>query len=388
MIERKASVHLKKLAGYFRSIAIVGPRQSGKTTLAKSVFSDKPYKSFENPTERNLFLEDPKSYLNKFKISGAIFDEAQRVPEIFSYLQSIIDESEETGRFILTGSNNFLMQENITQTLAGRIAYLDLVPFSIEEIKNSYLSEKYSNCWQYIFYGSYPEPTVKGYNPIWFETYIRTYIERDVRQLKNIENLLAFEKLLHACAGRVGQILNVSALAMDIGVAVNTINSWLSLLESSYIIYLLKPHFKNFNKRITKSPKLYFYDTGLASHLLRIGSPEQLELTSSYKGHLFENFIINEMLKNRYNMGLRSNLYFWRDNTGHEVDVIIDEGETLHPIEIKSGTTVNTDYFKGLKFWEKLTSNPEGTVIYTGDEIQLRNNNNTKVLPWQKVTEL
>lgn len=387
MIERKASAHLLKLAEYFRSIAIVGPRQSGKTTLAKSVFPQKPYISFENPISRNYFMDDPLGFLNNYKSGGAIFDEVQRVPEIFSYLQSLLDESDERGRFILTGSNNFLMQENIKQTLAGRIAYLDLIPFSLAEINSSYLSEQYNNCWQYIVYGSYPEPTVKGYNYQWFESYIRTYIERDVRQLKNIENLIVFEKLLYACAGRVGQILNVSSLAMDIGVAVNTINSWLSLLESSYIIYLLKPHFKNFNKRIVKSPKLYFYDTGLASHLLRINDPKQLELTSSYKGPLFENFIINELLKNLFNVGLRSNLYYWRDNTGHELDILVDNGETLVPVEIKAGETINEDYFKGLKFWEKLTSKQEGTIIYAGNEIQ-RRSNNINVLPWREVAKL
>lgn len=381
MVIREAGKHLHKLAKQFRSIAVVGPRQSGKSTLVKQVFPDKPYVSFETPSVRQFFNNDPQGFLDTYS-KGALFDEVQRVPELFSYLQEVIDASDKRGRFILTGSNNFALQENITQSLAGRIGYMDLLPFSRSEInsiaRNGY-ADKANN---YIFNGGYPEIATRKSKPdSWFPSYIRTYIERDIRQIKSIENLAAFEKLLLLCAGRVGQQLNMSSLAIEAGVNVNTVQAWLGLLQSSYVIYLLKPHHSNFNKRVVRTPKLYFYDTGLACSLLGITAAKDLTF-NMYKGPLFENFIINELLKNRFNQGLRSNLYYWRDNTGNEIDVVIDNGGKLLPIEIKSGATVTDDFFKGIRFWQKLTGAKKGLVIYGGEEGQKRSNG-IEVASWK-----
>ncbi|MEQ8686651.1 MAG: ATP-binding protein [Imperialibacter sp.] len=384
MIIRIADKEIRVLASMYKSLAIVGPRQSGKTTLAKHIFGSKPYVSLENPDARQFAESDPRGFLEQYP-NGAVLDEIQRVPQLFSYLQQIIDESSETGLFILSGSNNFLLQENISQSLAGRIAYLFLLPFSIEELAKEGLLP--SDAYQAMFAGGYPPIYDLKIPPsTWYLNYIRTYVERDVRQIKNITNLGAFERFLRLCAGRVGQLLNMNSLGIEAGVDHKTVASWLGVLESSFIVHLLRPHHQNFNKRIVKMPKLYFYDTGLACALLGIQNEAQLT-THPLRGSLFENFVISEMVKTRFNKNEPNNLYFWRDSTGNEIDVIIDKAGKLYPVEIKSGKTVTDDYFKGLNFWSKITGAAEGVVVYAGDAQQKRSNG-MEVRPWNQAGEL
>ncbi len=384
MIVRNAETTLKKLAIQFKAIALTGPRQSGKSTLARTSFPKKKYVSLENPDIRESALNDTRGFLKSMP-DGAIIDEAQRVPELFSYLQQVLDESNEKGRFILTGSNNFLMLENISQTLAGRIGYLELLPFSYNEIQKIPEQEFHLN--RLIFSGGYPAVTFDQIDPqFWFPSYIRTYIERDVRQIKNITNLNLFQKLLYLCAGRIGQQLNLNNLAIECGVDHKTIGAWIGILQASYVIHLLPPFYNNFSKRIIKSPKLYFYDTGLACALLRINFSAQLTNHSS-RGALFENYIINELIKKRFNKGLRSNLFYWRDVSGHEIDVIIDHGSSVYAVELKSGMTVISDFFKGLLFWQELTKYKKSYIIYGGEESQSRSNG-IEIIPWNKLDVL
>jgi uncharacterized protein len=384
MVIRTATEEVKDLARKFKAIAIVGPRQSGKTTLTKYVFGNKPYVSLENPDIRQFAMSDPRSFLEQYS-GGAIFDEAQRVPELFSYLQQILDENPSKGQFILIGSNHFLLQENISQSLAGRIAYLYLLPFSIQEAEEAL--KKKQTVEDALYRGGYPPIYDNKIEPEkWLPNYIRTYIERDVRQIKNISNLNVFERFLKLCAGRTGQLLNMSSLAIEAGVDSKTIASWLGVLESSFIIHLLQPHHQNFNKRIVKMPKLYFYDTGLVCSLLGITKPAQLNL-HPLKGALFENFVIGELVKEKFNKNLSINLYFWRDNTGNEIDIIVDDGTTLYPLEIKAGKTITTDYFRNFQFWNKISGVTGGSVVYAGSEFQKRSNEIT-VMPWNKVTSV
>nr|WP_262916294.1 ATP-binding protein [Aestuariivivens marinum] len=382
MIQRVAQQELLNLSRQYKAIAVVGPRQSGKTTLVKHVFPDKVYMSLENPDTRRFALEDPRGFLGQFS-KGAILDEVQRAPELFSFLQQVLDEKEETVQFILTGSNNFLLQQSITQSLAGRVGYLNLLPFSLLEIKDiapKTIHEK-------LFKGFYPPLYNKPFEiSKWFSNYIRTYIERDVRQLKGIENLVLFERFLRLCAGRVGQLLNKSTMAIEVGVDNKTIESWISVLEASFVLFRLLPHHKNFNKRIVKMPKLYFYDVGLASALLGIQKADQLEL-HPFKGNLFENMVIVELLKQRLNKGETNNLYFWRNSRGNEIDIIIDNFEALMPVEIKSGKTITADYFKGLSYWNKLTGMQGGKIIYAGEDYQKRSNG-FEVIPLNLLTEI
>jgi len=381
MIERTAKKELLDLSNQFKSVAVIGPRQSGKTTLTKNVFPDKRYVSLENPDTRLYAEDDPRGFLSQFP-NGAILDEAQRTPKLFSYIQQILDESKSKGKFIITGSNNFLLQESIVQSLAGRVAYIKLLPLSIPELKSANLLEENIN--SFILKGGYPPIYDQNIPPNkWHQNYINTYLEKDVRQIKNITNLSLFERFLRLCAGRTGQLLNMNSLGIEVGVDSKTIASWIAVLESSFVIHLLRPHHQNFNKRIVKMPKLYFYDTGLAAALLGIQNEQQLD-THPGKGSLFENMVIIEMLKSRFNLGLSDNLYFWRDNVGNEIDVLIDEGGTLYPIEIKAGKTINTDYFKGINFWNKLTSGIGGTIIYAGNQSQIRSND-INIYPWNSI---
>jgi predicted AAA+ superfamily ATPase len=381
MVKREAEKELRDLSTQFKAVALVGPRQSGKTTLTRSCFTEKEYVSLENPDQRNFARDDPRGFLAQYP-HGAILDEAQHTPEIFSYLQQILDESDGPGKFILTGSNNFLLQQNIVQSLAGRIAYLYLLPFSVPELQSADILPNDVN--KLLFTGGYPPIYNQNIAPEkWFPNYIRTYVERDVRLIKNITDLAAFERFIKLCAGRTGQLLNKSNLGIEVGVDSKTIAAWIGILESSFIIYLLQPHHVNFNKRVVKMPKLYFYDTGLVTNLLGIQNEQQLNL-HPLKRNLFENFIISELIKKRYNAGGSNNLYFWRDSKGNEVDVIVDNGNTLFPIEIKAGQTITSEYFKGINFWNELTGNKEGAVIYAGKNIQKRSSG-VNVIPWTKM---
>jgi predicted AAA+ superfamily ATPase len=373
MIQREAENELRTLATQFKSVAVVGPRQSGKTTLVRKVFTNLPYANLENPDVRRFALEDPRGFLSNYP-DGAVLDEIQRAPELFSYLQQILDEHEEYGLFILTGSNNFLLQENISQSLAGRVGYLFLLPLSLNEIG---VAEKNIN--QIIYNGCYPslyndQPEASRF----YANYIRTYIERDVRLIKNISDLLTFERFLRLCAGRIGQLLNMSSLAAEVGVDVKTISAWIAVLEASFIVFRLAPWHENFNKRVVKMPKLYFYDTGLAVALLGVEMASQLTLHPS-RGSLFENLVVVEFLKRRYNRGKLNNLFFWRDNSGNEIDLLLQIDNQRMPVEIKSGQTISNDSFKGILFWNKLTNQEGGILIYGGDMMQKRSNGITVV---------
>ena len=368
---RHATTKIKTLAGQFKILAVTGPRQSGKTTLVKEIFKDKPYVSLENPDTRRFATEDPRAFLQQYS-TGAVLDEVQRVPEIFSYLQEIIDNSKKSGQFILTGSNNFLLQQNISQSLAGRVAYIQLLPFSIPELFSEDDPMPDEN--NLLFTGLYP-PVYDQHIPPqdWYPNYIRTYVERDVRQIKNVTDLIVFERFMRLLAGRTGQELNLSSLSVEVGVDTKTIQSWIGILESSFIIYLLRPHHRNFNKTIVKRPKLYFYDTGLVCSLLGITSETQL-LTHPLRGSLFESLVVTEMVKKRTNRGEAVNLYYWRDKTGHEIDIIVDEGDVLLPIEIKAGKTITTEFFRNLLYWKGLSGMKKGVLIYSGSDHQQRSN--------------
>ncbi|PKP02224.1 MAG: AAA family ATPase [Bacteroidetes bacterium HGW-Bacteroidetes-6] len=379
MIYRHSEKELIALARQFKAIAVTGPRQAGKTTLVRKVFPEKPYVSLENPDTRLFAQEDPRGFLKNYP-QGAILDEIQRVPEIFSYLQQTLDESNQQGMFILTGSNNFLLQENISQSLAGRVAYLFLLPLSCEEIGGI------SNIDDFLLKGCYP--ALYNSDIEWskyYANYIRTYIERDVRLMKNIADLHTFEKFLRLLAGRTGQLLNMSNLANDTGVDIKTIGAWISILEMSFLVFRLQPYHENFNKRVIKTPKVYFYDTGIASNLLGITNKNQIAF-HPLRGHLFENAVIVDFMKRRFNAGKSNNLFFWRDNTGHEIDLLIIGSNKNIPIEIKSGQTIASDYFKGIHFWHKLTQSEGGFIIYGGDSRQERSNG-IKVLPFNQMKE-
>lgn len=366
MIYREAEKELQLLSAQVKAVAVTGPRQSGKTTLVKKVFKEKAYVNLENPDLRQFAREDPRGFLSNYP-DGAILDEVQRVPELFSYLQQILDEKEQNGSFILTGSNNFLLNSNISQSLAGRVGYLFLLPLDIGEINPG---ANMSN--QLIFKGGYPEIYQKDINPKkYYDNYIRTYVERDVRLLKNITDLYTFERFLRLCAGRTGQLLNMSSLAADVGVDVKTIGSWLGVLEASFIAFRLYPYHENYNKRIVKMPKLYFYDTGLASALMGIEDVSQLTI-HPLRGGLFENLVVVDFLKRLYNNGKQNNLYFWRDNIGNEVDLLIKKGANRYPVEIKSAQTISDEFFKGIRYWNKLTNTEGGYLVYAGDMLQKR----------------
>jgi predicted AAA+ superfamily ATPase len=385
MIKRIISDKLKKLSLKFPVVSVVGPRQSGKTTLAKSVFPKADYVSLEDPDIREFAVKDPRGFLANHNKS-VIIDEVQRVPNLFSYIQSIVDKKKTAGQFILTGSQNILLHQNISQTLAGRVAILKLLPFSLEELENSVYKMKQSE--EYMIKGFYPRIYDKRIQPAdWYPNYIQTYVERDVRLIKNISDLMTFQKFVKMCAGRIGQILNLSSLGNDCGINHNTAKDWLSILESSYIIFLLKPYYKNFNKRLIKMPKLYFYDTGLASSLLGIQNKNQLN-THYLKGSLFESFILSEMVKNMFNKGIEPNYYYWRDKVGHEIDCIAEKANGTLQIEIKSGKTIADDYFIGLKYWAKLTKNgnKNSYLIYNGDEDQKRTYAN--VVSWNNISRM
>ena len=384
MIRRDAQIKLHDLSSSFKAIAVIGPRQAGKTTLVKSTFPNKPYYSLENPDTRNFAIEDPRGFFASIP-NGAILDEVQRVPQLFSYLQEILDNSSEKGIFILTGSNNFLLQENISQTLAGRVAYLNLLPFSVNELIAAKSLPETDE--EILFNGFYPPLYDQNINPLdWMPNYIKTYIERDVRQIKNITDLIAFEKFMRVLAARTGQELNLSAISNEIDVTLKTIQSWIGILENSFIIYLLRPYHQNYNKTIVKRPKVYFYDTGLVCSFLRISNASQLE-NYPLKGAIFETMVVIELVKKFTNKGKIPPLYYWRDKTGHEIDVIIENNEKIVPIEIKSGKTINNSFFKQLKYWNKLSKNHNALILYSGAQEQQRSDG-TLISNWQNIKQI
>lgn len=386
-IPRIAASKLKQLASTFPVVALLGPRQSGKTTLAKTVFSHFAYVNLENLAMRDFAAHDPCYFLDTYsKKQGLIIDEIQHVPELFSYIQVRVDESQKMGGFILTGSQNFLLHEKIAQSLAGRIAILTLLPLSFDEIKS--LKKNFPYYEEILFNGGYPRIYAEKTTALdWYPNYIRTYLERDVRQIKNVTDLMSFQYFVKLCAGRIGQLVNWSDLGRDAGISYNTAKAWISLLESSYILFLLQPYHKNFSKRLVKSPKLYFYDTGLACSLLGIESVKQLE-THYLKGNLFESFILSELMKARLNQGLGPNCYFFRDHTGHEIDCILENADHVKLIEIKSGRTITSDFLEGFAYWKKPIEQQKSSafLVYGGRELQTRTI--ASIVPWNALSSI
>ena len=344
MIPRILSTKIKQLRNQFPVLMLTGPRQSGKTTLLRAIYTDLPYATLEDPDTRALAIDDPRGFLSNFP-HGGIFDEVQVAPVLFSYIQGIVDKNKI--HFVLSGSQNFLLSEKITQSLAGRTSILKLLPFSFEELKGTpYTADDWETM---VYQGGYPPLYDRQISPTdFFPSYINTYIERDVRQIKNIENLNSFSSFLKLCAGRIGQVLNVQGLAHDVGISPNTAKAWLSVLSASYIIFFMEPHHRNFNKRLIKSPKMYFYDTGVACSLLGIEKKEQLN-SHFLKGGLFENYVVNEFVKHRTNQGKNPNISFWQSKDRKEIDLLIDRGDNMSAIEIKSGKTWSSSFFENLK---------------------------------------
>lgn len=343
MIPRVLASTLKRLSAGFPILAVTGPRQSGKTTLVRKLFADKAYVSLEDPQERAFAGEDPRGFLARFA-QGAIFDEAQRWPDLFSHLQGMVDAERTPGRFVLTGSQQFGLLSGVTQSLAGRVGMTRLLPLSLEELPVAQTGKLGLD--GLLLRGMYPALHAQELlSADWFASYVATYVERDVRQVLNVQDLSAFQRFLRLCAARSGQMLNVSALAGETGVSNHTARAWLSVLEASDLVFLLPPYHRNFGKRLVKSPKLYFVDTGLACWLLGIRNVETLTL-HPLRGALFETLVVTEFLKRRFNAGLPPDLYFWRDNNGLEADIVFEVDGRLQPVEIKSGSTVTPDYIR------------------------------------------
>jgi len=385
MLDRDAEQTIRTLLRGFPIVTLTGPRQSGKSTLAKALFTNLPYASLEDPDMRLAATEDPRSFLERFP-DGAVLDEVQRCPDILSYLQTIVDTDGRMGRYILTGSQQFGLMSGITQSLAGRTAFVELLPFSIPELAQAGQLPQAADTM--LLKGCYPPLYDRDVPPsAWFAAYVTAYVERDVRQILKIQELETFQRFVRLCAGRTAQLLNLSSLATECGITHNTAKSWISVLEASYLIFLLRPHHTNFNKRLVKMPKLYFYDVGLVSWLLGIRTPEQVE-THPLRGNIFETFIVSELIKSRLNRGERPAFSFWRDSNGNEVDLIVERDNKLMPIEIKSGKTLTRDSLAGLEKWCALAGDMGmmPSLIYGGSEVY--QHKGVRVLGWQQSGEL
>ena len=385
MILRDTEAKLHRLLKGFPVITITGPRQSGKTTLARSVFADKPYLSLEDPDIRRMALDDPRAFLRRLQ-DGAVLDEVQRAPELLSYLQTHVDADGRMGLFLLTGSQQFGLMSGITQSLAGRTAFIELLPFSIHELTQANVRPVDLDAM--LFAGGYPPLYDRRLAPgDWMPAYVTAYVERDVRQLIQVQDLEIFQRFVRLCAGRSGHILNLSSLATDCGISHNTAKAWISVLEASYILFLLRPHHANFNKRLVKSPKLYFYDTGLLCWLLGIQEPDQLA-THPLRGNIFETLIVSELVKTRFNQGKQTAFHYWRDSNGNEVDVIVDAGSKLIPIEIKSGQTLNQDFFAGLNRWSALAGDKAGSPALVYGGMDTLEHKGAKIFAWSAVDQV
>lgn len=396
MIARQLESALKRDASYYPVLILTGPRQSGKTVLVKAAFPKHAYVNLEDLETRQYAREDPKGFLARHA-GPTILDEAQRAPELFSAIQVSVDEDATAGRYILTGSHNFLLMREVAQTLAGRCGVLFLLPLTQAELEGrirrapAAASSLFTNrqaareLWPTVFTGFYPRIHDRGIPPeVWMPDYVHTYLERDVRSLAAVDSLDTFSRFLSLTAGRSGQLLNYSSLAADCGISVDTARRWLSILQASFIVFLLPPHHANFNKRLIRSPKLYFWDTGLACHLLRIREAAQLE-THPLRGALFENYVIAEVAKTYRHQRREPPLFFWRDRTGHEIDLLIEEGVELFPVEIKSGQTMDTGMLESLRWWSALAGRPpeNATLVYGGGDRQERGG--IRIRPWFSV---
>ena len=381
MIERKLMPFVKKAAQQYPVITVTGPRQSGKTTLCKTCFPHYGYVSLENPENREFALEDPRGFLRQYT-APIILDEIQNAPDIVSYIQGIVDETKKNGHYILTGSQNFALTHTVTQSLAGRTAVFKLLPFTLSEISDQLKSKAIDEILLTGFYPRIHDQKLEPHQALGF--YVETYLERDIRSLSYIKDLSLFQKFLKICAGRCGQLLNLSSIGSEIGISHTTAREWLSLLEASYITFLLRPHHKNYNKRITKTPKLYFYDIGLAAYLLGIKTIEQME-RDPLRGSLFENLVISEVIKETHHQGQLPQVSFFRDKHGNEIDLIIEHWEGLVAIEIKSAETISSSFFKGLNYFEKLSGENlfRKCLIYGGQENMRRSE--IEIMPLRQI---
>jgi len=384
MIDRAMEPVLKELAAKYPVVTVTGPRQSGKTTLCRKVFPKMPYANLERPDTRDFATTDPRGFLGGYP-DGVILDEIQRAPHLLSYIQVRVDERDASGQFILTGSQQLEVINTVSQSLAGRTALLKLLPFTMGELGWSRLPLSLDGL---LLTGFYPRIYDKQLDPTQaLGDYFATYVERDMRQLASVKDLSVFEKFVRLCAGRIGQILNLQSLGNDAGVSHATARAWLSLLEASYILFVLPPWYRNISKRLIKSPKIYFYDVGLASYLLGLENERHVS-RDPLRGNLFENLVIMEALKYRYNRGRKSNMCFYRDAKGNEVDMIIEFGSDLFPVEIKAGETITPDYFKGLMQFRRVVPDlPWGAgLIYGGLERQIRSD--TRIYPAYELEEM
>ncbi|MFB3893312.1 MAG: ATP-binding protein [Phycisphaerae bacterium] len=402
MVPRHLEPKLRSAARKYPVVSLTGPRQSGKTTLVTAAFPKASYASLETPENRDFAAKDPKGFLRQFA-GQVILDEVQRAPDLFSYIQGIVDEKPTSGRFILTGSHNFLLLQRVSQTLAGRCAILHLLPFSRPELAGQRMMDlpaigrtvpkppakagrkpQAGDLFETMFRGGYPRIHDRRIDPQdWLRNYCQAYVERDLREILNIGDIEAFGRFLRLCAGRCGRLLDLSSLASDCGISHTTARRWLATLEASFLVTLLRPHYRNFSKRLIKSPKLYFLDTGLLCYLLRVRSPEDLRLHAS-RGAVFESWAVSEIVKNYANRGLEPDVYFWRDSQGHEVDLIIEDGPNLIPVEIKSGETFASDFTAGLDYWRNLAGRNDApaAIVYGGDDSYIRSG--VAVMSWRQ----
>ncbi len=383
MIKRTLATHIKKMAGLYPIIAVTGPRQSGKTTLLMNMFPDYRYVSLENPDNLSFAINDPNGFLDLYN-GQVIFDEVQRAPQLVSYLQTVVDQSRKMGQFMLSGSQNFNLLNSISQSLAGRVALFKLLPFDFAELQSESLLP-----------ADFPEILIRGNYPALYDrplptadfyaNYLETYVERDVPTLLNIKDLSSFRTFVRLCAARSGQVLNFSELARDATISVPTVRSWLSILESSYLVYQLPPYFRNFNKRLIKSPKLYFYDTGLLCFLLGIKTAEQL-LLSEQKGAIFENFIINEYMRQNLHQNLHREFYYWRDSNGLEIDLMVGgDSPAFDLVEIKASKTIIQKMFNNLDEVEKLAAGLSNRKVLVYGGVLSQKRSDYQVWAWQDV---
>lgn len=397
MYRRILAPRLRRLAGQFPAVFLTGPRQSGKTTLARSVFAGHAYLNLEEPDTRQHALDDPRGLLAAYR-AGVILDEVQRAPDLLSYVQAAVDEDPAPGRYILTGSQQLPLTRSVSQTLAGRAAVCVLLPLGLSELTGAPAGDPWRpdepadgdppapaglDLNTLLYQGLFPRIHDRGLDAAeWLGSYYTTYVERDVRDLGGVGDLDTFRRFVQLCAGRSGQLLNLTALGSDCGVSHTTARAWISLLQALFVVHLLPPHHHNFSKRVIKSPKLYLLDPGLLCHLLRIREPEQIAMHAS-RGAIFETFVVGEYLKAFTHRGVRSPLYFWRDRSGHEVDLVIDDGDRLLPVEMKAGLTLSGALYDGLDWFcaRGGRAAPHGVLVYGGDRWLRRRGHTTR--PWR-----
>ncbi len=383
MIRRTLARRLRQQAAAYPVVAVTGPRQSGKTTLVRACFPRKPYVSLEDLDTRQFAREDPRGFLAGLP-RGAILDEVQHAPGLLSYMQTIVDARRDKGVFILTGSNQFLLMAQVAQSLAGRIAILRLLPLTLSELGAGRTRDVAEVCWR----GGYPRVHADGLDPAdWYRNYLETYLEKDLKDLLRVHDLLQFRKLLAMLASQCGQLLNLSALGASLGLNHNTVRAWLAALEQSCLVFQLPPFHRNFQKRLVKTPKVYFYDTGLACALLRLHDPAALA-DHYLRGALFENLVVSELHKEAWHRGVPADFYFWRDHTGHEVDLLREANGRLYPVEIKAAQTVHDDFFSGLRDFGELAATPlpQAAVVYGGQAPQTRHG--VQVIGWRRAWTL